>query len=70
MEVIAIVRLAPGMIGFYDPLTGIRLTLSEPEAEVYEGGNYTRIRKAIANGELELVEGSILLKKPSSNRYK
>lgn len=57
---IAIVKLAPGEIGFQDQLSNLYLTLSNPVGEVYDNCNYQRIKQAIANKQIELVQGSIV----------
>ena len=56
---IAKIRLALGNVGFYDSLTGIRLTKAAPEAIVYSGKNTANIKKAIREGKVVLKEGSL-----------
>lgn len=56
---IAKVKLAPGNVGFYDSLTGVRLTKSSPEAIIYSGKNISNIKKAIQEGKISLKEGTL-----------
>lgn len=56
---IAKIRLALGNVGFYDSLTGVRLTKAAPEAIVYSGKNTANIKKAIREGKVVLKEGSL-----------
>ena len=56
---IAKIRLALGNVGFYDSLTGVRLTKAEPEGTVYSGKNTANIKKAIREGKVILKEGSL-----------
>ena len=58
-NLIARVKLAPGEIGYYDQLSNVHLTLSNPIGEVYDDCNYSRIKKAIANNQLILIEGTL-----------
>lgn len=55
----AIVRLAPGQVGFYDELTGIHLTIRKPQGEIKEGLNVSGIKTSVASGRLILVAGSL-----------
>lgn len=59
-QLIAVVKLAPGEIGFQDQLSNLHLTLSNPVGEVYDNCNYQRIKEAIVNKQLELVNGNIV----------
>lgn len=56
---IARIRIAAGNPGWYDPLTNIHLTITRPEAFVYEGQNPTNIKTAIACKLVSLIEGSL-----------
>lgn len=56
---IAKIKLAPGNVGFYDSLTGVRLTKASPEAIIYSGKNVSNIKKAIQEGKISLKEGSL-----------
>lgn len=59
-KIIAVVKLAPGNIGWYDSLTGIHLTISRPKAAVYSGSNTTNLTKGLREREIELVTGSLI----------
>lgn len=59
VQAIAIVKLAPGEVGYYDPYTKIHLTLSRQEATVYSYMNTSRLRTAIAEKILILKAGSL-----------
>lgn len=56
---IAKLRIAAGNPGWYDPLTNIHLTITRPEAFVYEGSNTTNIKKGVAHRLIYVVEGSL-----------
>lgn len=56
---IAKLRIAAGNPGWYDPLTNIHLTITRPEAFVYEGSNTTNIKKGVAHRLVYVVEGSL-----------
>ena len=56
---IARIRIAAGNPGWYDPLTNIHLTITRPEAFVYEGQNPTNIKTAIACKLVSLIERSL-----------
>lgn len=57
-EIIAIIELAPGNIGWYDSLTGIHLSLTKKTAYIYKNFNVTNIRKAIKEGKIKIITGS------------
>ena len=59
-KIIAVVKLAPGNIGWYDALTGIHLTLDRSKANVYSGSNTTNLIKALRERVIELVNGSLI----------
>ena len=56
---IAKIRINAGNPGWYDPLTNIHLTITRPEALVYEGSNTTNIKRAISFGLVHITEGSL-----------
>lgn len=58
-QMIGIVRLAPGEVGFYDEISRIHLTISRPQAEVYDYMNTSKLVRAVRNKVLILVEGSL-----------
>lgn len=58
-EKTAKIRICAGNPGWYDPLTCIHLTITRPEAYVYEGQNITNIKKAISFGLVNVVEGQL-----------
>ena len=57
-KIIALIRLSHGQVAFYDDLTGIHLTIGNPTAEITDSMNTFKIRRAIANRVLTLVQGS------------
>lgn len=57
-KAVAKIKLSPGNVAWYDPLTNIYLTLKSPEAFVYEGDDLTNIKKAIKYNCVQLREGS------------
>ena len=59
MEPIAKIWLAPGNIGFYDPLSRIHLTLGAPTAYVPSGTNCASLRRNVRNGVIRLLEGTL-----------
>ena len=59
MEPIAKICLAPGNIGFYDPLSRIHLTLGSPTAYVPSGTNCASLRRNVRNGVIRLIEGTL-----------
>lgn len=56
---IAKIRINAGNPGWYDPLTNIHLTITRPEAFVYEGSNVTNIKRSINHGLVHVIEGSL-----------
>ena len=58
-EIIATIHLAPGRVGFYDPLSRIHLTLSHPEAYVYSGTNCASLRRNVKSGIIRILEGTL-----------
>lgn len=59
MENIALIRLAPGRVGFYDPLSRIHLTIGSPNAYVPSGTNCANLRRNVKNGVISLVDGTL-----------
>jgi hypothetical protein len=57
-KVIAIVRLAPGHVAFYDEKTSMHLTMGNPIGEVLDYYDTSRIKRAVQNKVLTLVNGS------------
>lgn len=58
-NVIAIIKLAPGNVGWYDRLTSIHLTVSNPTAEVKAGMNLLNIKKAIKYRTISVINGNL-----------
>lgn len=56
---IAIIRLAAGNVGWYDRLTSIHLTISNPTAEVELGMNLTNIKKAVKCKTVNILRGDL-----------
>lgn len=48
--------LAENMIGWYDNVNKIRLTLKNREAEIYPGQNFTLINKGIREGKIKFIK--------------
>lgn len=57
-KVIAVVRLAPGQVAWYDETTSLHMTMGNPMAEVLDYMNTTKIKRAVHNKILNLVTGS------------
>jgi len=58
-EVIATIKLAPGRVGFYDPLSRIHLTIGAPVKQVYSGTNCASLRRNVKAGVIRLVSGTL-----------
>ena len=58
-DIIATIKLALGEVGFYDPLSGIHLSIGNPIAYVRAGVNTSRLQSSVRSGRLVLVEGSL-----------
>lgn len=58
-EVIAVVRLSRGEVGYYDELSRIHLTISSPQRDILAGTNCTKLRKSVKSGRLKLLSGSL-----------
>lgn len=59
MEQIAVIRLSPGQVGYYDELSRIHLTSGNPERAIYAGTNCAQLRKSVKSGRLRLISGSL-----------
>jgi hypothetical protein len=53
------IQIVPGTVAFYDELTRIHLTLSNPRAEVPEDADLSNIKNGIRVGTINLIEGSL-----------
>lgn len=58
-KIIATVRLAAGQAGYYDELTGVYMTLSNRNANIYADMNTKSIKSAVRNGKLFVTSGSL-----------
>ena len=58
-DIIATIKLALGEVGFYDPLSGIHLSIGNPVAYVRAGVNTSQLQSSVRSGRLVLVEGSL-----------
>ena len=58
-KIIASIKLAPGSRGYFDPLTGINLTISNNIGYVRENDNVSNIRKATREGKIKIVGGQL-----------
>ena len=58
-NIIATIALAPGRVGFFDPLSSIHLTLGNPTAHVYSGTNCANLRRNVKCGILRLLDGTL-----------
>ena len=58
-EVIATIKLAPGVVGIFDPLTRIHLMISNPTATVYAGMNTENLVYWVKSKKATLVSGSL-----------
>ena len=56
---IAKIRISAGNPGWYDPLTNIHLTITRPEALVYEGQNVSNIKLAVRHKTVYVVDGEL-----------
>lgn len=59
MNILGIVRLSQGEVGYYDDITRTHLTIASPEATVFEGMNTTNLKRAVKSGRIKLVSGSL-----------
>ena len=58
-KIIASIKLAPGNRGYFDPLTGINLTISNSIGYIREDDDVSNIRKAIREGKIKIVGGQL-----------
>ncbi len=58
-KITASIKLAPGNRGFFDPITGINLNLSNSIGYIYEDDDIANIRKAIREGKILIVGGQL-----------
>ena len=58
-KIIASVKLAPGNRGYFDPLTGMNLSLSNNIGYIREDDEVENIRKAIKEGKIKIVGGQL-----------
>ena len=58
-KIIASIKLAPGNRGYFDPLTGINLTISNSIGYIREDDDISNIRKAIREGKIKIVGGQL-----------
>ena len=56
---IAKIRISAGNPGWYDPLTNIHLTITRPEALVYEGQNVSNVKLAVRHKTVYVVDGEL-----------
>lgn len=56
---IARIKINPGNPGWYDPLTNIHLTITRPEAIVFEGANTANIKKGVEFKLVSVIDGSL-----------
>ena len=56
---IARIRISAGNPGWYDPLTNIHLTITRPEAIVYEGQNVSNIKLAVRHKTVYVIDGEL-----------
>lgn len=64
---IAKIRITAGNPGWYDPLTNTHLTITRPEALVYEGANLTNIKIGISHKLIYVIEGELDYTEVQSN---
>ena len=58
-KITATIKLVPGNRGFFDPLTGIKLNVSNRIGYIYEDYDVSNIRKAIKEGKIKIVGGKL-----------
>lgn len=56
---IARIKMSPGNVGWYDPLSRIALSQASPEADVFSEMNLSTIRRGLTFGSITLIEGSV-----------
>lgn len=69
-KAIAKIRLAPGNVAWYDPLSNVYLTLTSPEAYIYDDDDISSVKNGIRHNCIILKEGKIpSLSSPSNENY-
>ena len=58
-KITATIKLVPGNRGFFDPLTGIKLNVSNSIGYIREDDDVSNIRKAIREGKVKIVGGQL-----------
>lgn len=58
-RIIASIKLAPGNRGYFDPLTGMNLSLSNNIGYIREGDKVDNIRRDIKDGKIKIVGGKL-----------
>ena len=58
-KITATIKLVPGNRGFFDPLTGIKLNVSNSIGYIYEDYDVSNIRKAIKEDKIKIVGGKL-----------
>ena len=58
-KIVASIKLVPGCRGFFDPVTGINLSLSNSIGYIREDDKVDNIRKAIREGKVKIVGGQL-----------
>lgn len=56
---IAKIKISAGNPGWYDPLTNTHLTITRPEAIIYEGSNLSNIKIGISHKLIHVIEGDL-----------
>jgi hypothetical protein len=59
MKAIGTIRLAPGNVGYFDPITRIHLTISNPEKPVLDTMNTEGLKQAVRSGSIKLISGTL-----------
>lgn len=65
-KIIAVIKLAPGQVGYYDEVSGVYLTTVSNVGNVYQGMNTTRLQQAVKLKKLIIVSGSLVPIQPFS----
>lgn len=58
-KAIAKIKLAPGNVAWYDPLSNVYLTLTSPEAFIYDDDNISSVKNGIRHNCIILKEGNL-----------
>lgn len=58
-KIVASIKLVPGCRGFFDPVTGINLSLSNSIGYIREDDKVDNIRKAVREGKIKIVGGQL-----------